>query len=79
VTQSFTTDSLITLETLSFNSGFTNLTKVEWVGSGQVDNINVTATSAVPEPLTILGAMTATGFGAIFKRKLAQMKPDKKD
>jgi len=26
---------------------------------------------AVPEPLTILGAMTATGFGICFKRKLA--------
>ena len=26
---------------------------------------------AVPEPLTILGAMTAFGFGAAFKRKLA--------
>jgi hypothetical protein len=26
---------------------------------------------AVPEPLTIRGAMTAFGFGAAFKRKLA--------
>ncbi len=80
VTQSFTTDHLVSLETFTFNSGFTNLTKVEWGGpGGQFDNINVTATSAVPEPLTILGAMTATGFGAIFKRKLAQKKTDKKD
>ena len=29
-------------------------------------------TSAVPEPLTILGAMTAAGFGAVFKRRLAK-------
>lgn len=82
VTQSFTTDSLSTLETFTFNSGFTNLTQVTWSQDfpfHQFDNINVTATSAVPEPLTILGAMTATGFGAIFKRKLAQAKTDKKD
>jgi hypothetical protein len=29
-------------------------------------------TSAVPEPLTILGAMTPAGFGAVFKRRLAK-------
>lgn len=29
-------------------------------------------TSAVPEPLTILGAMTAAGFGAVFKRRSAK-------
>lgn len=34
---------------------------------------------AVPEPLTILGAMTAAGFGAGFKRKLAKSKKDQKD
>jgi len=27
------------------------------------------ATSAVPEPLTILGSITAAGFGVAFKRK----------
>ena len=38
-------------------------------------------TSAVPEPLTILGAMTAAGFGVAFKRKLAksQKQQDEKD
>jgi hypothetical protein len=35
--------------------------------------------SAVPEPLTILGAMTAAGFGAGFKRKLAKSKQDQED
>jgi hypothetical protein len=25
--------------------------------------------SAVPEPLTIIGAITAAGFGVVFKRK----------
>jgi len=29
---------------------------------------------AIPEPLTILGAVSAVGFGAIFKRKLSQVK-----
>ncbi|GBF85630.1 PEP-CTERM sorting domain-containing protein [Aphanothece sacrum] len=31
----------------------------------------------VPEPLTMLGAATAIGFGASFKRKLAKKKQDK--
>ena len=34
---------------------------------------------AVPEPLTILGAMTAAAFGIGFKRQLAQNKSDEKD
>ena len=34
---------------------------------------------AVPEPLTILGSITAAGFGAGFKRKLAKSQKDKKD
>ncbi len=35
---------------------------------------NFTVTNAVPEPLTILGAMTAASFGVSFKRKLAKSK-----
>jgi hypothetical protein len=35
--------------------------------------------TAVPEPLTILGAATAVGFGAKFKRHLAQSQKGKKD
>ena len=43
----------------------------------RLDNVSVTApASAVPEPLTILGAMTAAGFGAGFKRKLAKSQKD---
>ena len=34
---------------------------------------------AVPEPLTILGAMTAAAFCIGFKRQLAQNKSDEKD
>jgi hypothetical protein len=33
---------------------------------------------AVPEPLTILGAATAAGFGASFKRRLAKVKGNQK-
>lgn len=32
-------------------------------------SVNVSASAAIPEPLTILGAMTAVGFGVAFKRK----------
>jgi hypothetical protein len=35
--------------------------------------------TAVPEPLTILGSITAAGFGVAFKRKLAKSKKDEKD
>jgi hypothetical protein len=35
----------------------------------QVDNIRGAASTPVPEPLTILGSLTAIGFGAIFKTK----------
>ena len=37
------------------------------------------AVESVPEPLTILGAITATGFGVAFKRKLAKSTKDQKD
>lgn len=44
-----------------------------------LDTLEYNATSAVPEPLTILGATTAIALGAGFKRKLAQSKKLKKD
>ena len=42
--------------------------------SAQIKSITVdyTPVSAVPEPLTILGALTAAGFGAGFKRRRDQ-------
>ncbi|WP_053075789.1 PEP-CTERM sorting domain-containing protein [Crocosphaera watsonii] len=40
------------------------------------DNVTLEAT-AVPEPLTILGAVTAISFRTIFKRKVAKDKPKK--
>jgi hypothetical protein len=41
-----------------------------------LDNVSVEAKTleTVPEPLTVLGTATALGFGAFFKRKLAQGK-----
>jgi hypothetical protein len=38
----------------------------------------VATPAAVPEPLTILGAATAAGFGASFKRRLAKAKGNQK-
>jgi hypothetical protein len=38
----------------------------------------VASAAAVPEPLTILGAATAAGFGAAFKRRLAKIKDNQK-
>ena len=52
---------------LSGSTGFTTLT------------LTPQSASAVPEPLTILGAATAVGFGAKFKRHLAQSQKGKKD
>jgi hypothetical protein len=47
------------------------------------DNKDVTSVSltplAVPEPITILGTVTAVGFGAKFKQRLAQSQESKKD
>ena len=37
-----------------------------------IDSVSVERVESVPEPLTILGAGTAIGFGASFKRKLAK-------
>ncbi|MFM7440714.1 MAG: PEP-CTERM sorting domain-containing protein [Snowella sp.] len=34
---------------------------------------------AVPEPLTILGAMTAFGFGAAFKRRLVKVQTSEEE
>ena len=40
--------------------------------TSNVSALSLTPAAAVPEPLTILGAVTAAGFGAGFKRKLAK-------
>lgn len=62
------------------NSGFVNgLNTLEFTISNlastpsglRVEFLRSTA-AAVPEPLTLLGAGTALGFGALFKRKLAK-------
>jgi hypothetical protein len=38
-------------------------------GGGSTKEFGVAPSQAVPEPLTILGALTAAGFGAAFKRR----------
>jgi hypothetical protein len=48
--------------------------KIDVCSDGQKTRVNVDNVVDVPEPLTILGAVTAAGFGAFFKRKLAQSK-----
>ena len=57
-----------------------SFTMPQSAGAIAIDRFGITA-SAVPEPLTILGAITAAGFGVGFKRKLAknQQEKDQKD
>jgi hypothetical protein len=82
ITQSFTTDTVLsTLETFNFTD-FTNLVSVDWNQNGsyhQFDNINVSSSTAVPEPLTVLGTIFGAGYGVALKRKLAKAKADKQD
>ena len=68
VQQQFTTDGANGLETFNF-TGFTNLTKVEWLqefGFHQYDNINV---SVVPEPATVIALMAGLGLLVARRRK----------
>jgi hypothetical protein len=77
VTQSFTTDSILsTLETFTFDSSFTDLVSVEWLQISpfhQFDNINVTPSNGetVPEPSAMLGLLSLglLGIGAKLKQK----------
>lgn len=83
ITQAFTTDALRGFQTFNF-SNFTNLVSVDWNQDApfhQFDNINVTPTNAteIPEPFTMLGTITAAGFAAAFKQKLAKTQKDNKD
>ncbi|WP_416336910.1 PEP-CTERM sorting domain-containing protein [Crocosphaera sp. UHCC 0190] len=66
------------------NCGTAGCGKVEielsFTGSGGGDSYALTGgyfVEPVPEPLTILGAGAAVGFGGLFKRKLAQKKNTK--
>jgi len=58
------------------HGGPINPLSVNLNGSGSFVWAVGSASSAVPEPLTILGAMTAAGFGVGFKRKLGKSKKD---
>jgi hypothetical protein len=84
VSQSFTTDSALGLETFNFTN-FTNLASVQWTPTAgpnqwiEFDNININGSSAtaVPEPFTVLGTLFGAGSSIALKRKLA--KRDKQD
>ena len=71
------------LNNVSVSNGTLTLTSTSTSGNRGLSGLQLVQTSstsaAVPEPLTILGAVTAAGFGAGFKRKLAKSKKDEKD
>lgn len=70
------------LNNVSVTNGTLILTSTSTSGYRGLSGLQIVQTSsasAVPEPLTILGAVTAAGFGAGFKRKLAKYQKDNKD
>ncbi len=75
----FSTGSITVSGVTASNFSFANLTRTDGIKiqfgpdafNVGIDNIEFTvSTNAVPEPLTLLGAGTALGFGTFFKRKL---------
>ena len=61
------------LNNVSVSDGTLTLSGSREISSRGLSGLQiVSASAAVPEPLTILGAVTAAGFGAVFKRKLAK-------
>ena len=81
VAQSFTTDALSGFQTFTFNSGFTNLTEVQFSDNSivQFDNVNVTPVPWETDALPVVGSTVLFGLGIWGKHKLAQRKTDKKD
>lgn len=78
VMQTFTLDGIAGIETFAFLPEFTNLISLKVVEDStntfltdvvQIDNIQLSDVSAVPEPSIFLGLATALGFGAFSKRK----------
>ncbi|MDJ0660864.1 MAG: PEP-CTERM sorting domain-containing protein [Crocosphaera sp.] len=74
--------TLITLNFTGVGFGNSPLELSDWVlGDSStpvpltlvVDEVNNASVSVVPEPLTILGSLTALGFGTLFKRKLSKV------
>ena len=51
----------------------------EVLPQSKIQELTLTKSQAVPEPLTILGTGTALGFGAFFKRKLKPSKSTEKE
>lgn len=79
-TESYTFTATSTTQTLSFlATGTSGLSPFTLLDGVSLTENTITPPAAVPEPLTILGAATAIGFGANFKRRLAKAKENKKD
>jgi hypothetical protein len=70
-----TLDITPTFQTFSIDPGFTGLTSVDFVSTSlSLDNIQVDAPAAAPEPSTFaMLAMVVAGFA--FRRKFAQVRP----
>lgn len=69
VSQTFQTDGSFGLETFNFNSGFTNLTSLDFTGANgttyQIDNLKV---QTIPEPSS-LALLGAAGLAAMTRRR----------
>ena len=67
-----TNEALAPTNPQAFVTGLTFTTP----GSASISQVpivtNIPGTAAVPEPMTILGSITALGFGARLKRRLSQ-------
>jgi hypothetical protein len=74
VSQAFTLDgnhngTLASFETLNFNSGFTNLVKVEWNQTPQYHQIDNVVINPIPAPgAAMLGIVGMTVIGALRRR-----------
>ncbi|EAM50141.1 PEP-CTERM sorting domain-containing protein [Crocosphaera watsonii] len=71
------TSDTLTIEWFVSGTGSLGNLSESYDESFAIDNVEVVLNGVVPEPLTILGAGTAIGFGAAFKRTLAKKKVDK--
>lgn len=74
-----TSPNAVVMAGVSGSTSFYVMDTIEVGDNGFVNSVTNTFV-AVPEPLTMLGAMTAVGFGVGFKRKLAKVsKSDSKE
>jgi hypothetical protein len=74
-----TADNQIQFAGFISNSAFTQVTLATNPLAGDGIGFDNVTFAPVPEPLTILGAATAAGFGAFFKRKLSKANQSNKE